>query len=144
GLQIVSLDRVPFIALTAYDRQLFPALRERFLRCWIARPGSVGLAVMRDAVLVGYGVIRPCRRGDKIGPLFADDVEAAEALLLELAGAVRGGPVYFDTPEPNRVAVALAERHGMKPVFETARMYTKGAPEIDLDRVFGVTTFELG
>ena len=32
----------------------------------------------------------------------------------------------------------------MKPMFETARMYTKGKPNIDLQRVFGVTTFELG
>jgi len=29
-------------------------------------------------------------------------------------------------------------------VFETARMYTGAAPPIDLDRVFGVSTFELG
>jgi hypothetical protein len=38
----------------------------------------------------------------------------------------------------------MAEKHGMKKVFETARMYTGPDPEIDLDRTFGVTTFELG
>ncbi len=32
----------------------------------------------------------------------------------------------------------------MTSVFETARMYTQHAPEIALDRVFGVTSFELG
>ena len=32
----------------------------------------------------------------------------------------------------------------MTQVFATARMYTGPAPSIDLDRVFGVTTFELG
>jgi hypothetical protein len=32
----------------------------------------------------------------------------------------------------------------MTPVFETARMYRNGAPEMRVDRCFGVTTFELG
>lgn len=32
----------------------------------------------------------------------------------------------------------------MKPVFETARMYTGAAPDIALARLYGVTTFELG
>jgi len=32
----------------------------------------------------------------------------------------------------------------MKPMFETARMYTKKPPIINLNKVFGVTTFELG
>lgn len=33
---------------------------------------------------------------------------------------------------------------GMKVVFETARMYTGPEPVMPLDRLFGVTTFELG
>jgi hypothetical protein len=32
----------------------------------------------------------------------------------------------------------------MTPVFETARMYKNGRPEIGLERCFGVTSFELG
>jgi phosphoglycolate phosphatase-like HAD superfamily hydrolase len=47
-------------------------------------------------------------------------------------------------PEPNAAAVALAERHGLQPVFETARMYRGPAPSEPLTRIYGVTTFELG
>jgi len=44
----------------------------------------------------------------------------------------------------NPAAVALVERHGMVPVFETARMY-KGKPlDLPLNRLFGVSSFELG
>jgi hypothetical protein len=32
----------------------------------------------------------------------------------------------------------------MTAVFETARMYTGQAPALPLDRIFGVTSFELG
>ncbi|HET9244646.1 MAG TPA: GNAT family N-acetyltransferase, partial [Xanthobacteraceae bacterium] len=34
--------------------------------------------------------------------------------------------------------------HGLAPVFETARMYTGAIRSVRLERVFGVTTFELG
>jgi hypothetical protein len=32
----------------------------------------------------------------------------------------------------------------MTPMFETARMYRGRAPDLPLDRIFGITTFELG
>ena len=65
-------------------------------------------------------------------------------LFRDLAARVAGETVFLDVPLPNAAAVALAEGHGMQPVFETARMYTGEPPHIDLDRIFGVTTFELG
>ena len=92
----------------------------------------------------GYGVLRACLQGFKIGPLFADDEEIAERLFAGLLARAPGAPVFLDTPEANPAAIALAERHNMTPVFETARMYKNGAPRMRLDRWFGVTTFELG
>ena len=47
-------------------------------------------------------------------------------------------------PLPNDAAVELAGSRGLTPGFRTARMYTGEAPEVELDRVFGVTSFELG
>ena len=32
----------------------------------------------------------------------------------------------------------------MKPMFETARMYTKEIPKTPLNKIYGVTTFEVG
>ena len=48
--------------------------------------------------------------------------------------------VYDVNPD----AVALAQGLGLAPAFETARMYTGAIPPLRLERVFGVTTFELG
>ena len=48
-------------------------------------------------------------------------------------------------PEPNDEAVALAKRHGLEPVFETARMYRGPAPALPLGAApSAITTFELG
>jgi hypothetical protein len=40
--------------------------------------------------------------------------------------------------------MALTQDLGLSPVFETARMYTGPIPSLQIARVFGVTTFELG
>ena len=93
----------------------------------------------------GYGVIRPCRTGYKIGPLFADSPELAESLFLALTSKVQATePIFLDTPEVNQAAVALAERHAMQVSFETARMYTGDFPELPVNRLFGMTSFEIG
>lgn len=141
---IVELKALPFEKLVAYDRRLFPAERSIFLQCWIGQPESAALGILREEQLVGYGVIRACQTGFKIGPLFADDQQIAKELLKALVAKSPDTPVFLDTPDTNPAAIALAQRHGMKPVFETARMYNKGIPNLSINRVFGVTTLELG
>jgi hypothetical protein len=73
----------------------------------------------------------------------ADDRAAAEAVFAALV-ATGPGEVFLDVPSVTRDAVALAQDHGLAPVFETARMYTGAIRPVRLERVFGVTTFELG
>lgn len=141
---VVPMTAVPFAALQDYDRRHFPGSRPAFLHLWITRPGTTALALMRDGHLSGYGVIRPARSGFKIGPLFADDDEGAEALFRALAAKAGPATISIDPPEPNLAAIRLAEQHGLKQVFETARMYTGPAPDISLREVFGITSFELG
>jgi GNAT superfamily N-acetyltransferase len=141
---IVALDKVPFATIEADDATVFPAPRSAFLRAWIGAPGYVGRALMRDGRLAGWGVIRPCRQGRKIGPLVADDRAAAEAILSALLASAGPGEIFLDVPAVNRDAVALAQALGLTPTFETARMYTGAIPPLRIERVFGVTTFELG
>jgi ribosomal protein S18 acetylase RimI-like enzyme len=143
--RIVPLADLPFEAVYAYDQLFFPADRAVFLRCWIAQPGSTAIGFVEGDRLQGYGVLRPCRQGYKIGPLFADDPAIAESLFQTLRSrAGSGEKIYLDTPEVNPHAVSLARRHSMHVVFETARMYTGQVPSLPMDRSYGVTTFELG
>ncbi|HEV2156760.1 GNAT family N-acetyltransferase [Bradyrhizobium sp.] len=140
---VVALDTVPFALVEADDATVFPAARSAFLRAWINTPGHTGRALLRDGKLTAWGVIRPCRNGCKIGPLVADDRAAADAIVQALLASA-GGEVFLDVPAINREAIALAETLGLKPVFETARMYTGDIAPLRIDRVFGVTSFELG
>jgi GNAT superfamily N-acetyltransferase len=140
-----SIGEVPPPALRAYDRACFPADRGDFVARWTAMPGCRALAVYGDGQVRGYGVIRTCGGGFKVAPLFADDAACAEALFRGLTEHVPAGrEVYLDVPEANPAGAALAAGLGMAEVFRTLRMYRGEVPPVDLSRVFGVTSLELG
>jgi hypothetical protein len=84
----VALTSVPFAAIEADDATVFPATRSAFLRAWISTPGHIGRALLSDGRLHAWGVIRPCRKGFKIGPLAANDVKGAETIVSALVSAV--------------------------------------------------------
>jgi GNAT superfamily N-acetyltransferase len=142
---IVPAADLPFSDLVAFDRRHFGFARDAFLRCWLALEGATALVVRGGrGALAAFGVIRPCRRGFKIGPLFADDPDTAERLFRSLSSRAAGQPIYLDTPENNPAALALAARHGLREVFGCARMYCGVPPMLPWQAIYGVTTFELG
>lgn len=142
--RLPDLVEIPFPELEQYDRRFFPAARSAFLKSWISRPGSHGRAIVSAGQLTGYGVIRPCQTGFKIAPLFADTPAMAEELFSSLSSLAEGEPVFLDIPVCNRAARELVERQGMTRVFETARIYKGTAPQLPLDDIYGITSFELG
>jgi len=143
-MNIVTLAEVDFTAIEAYDRAHFPAPRSGFLQRWLTQPGAHALGSVRDGQLAGFGVMRPCRNGYKIGPLFADNPEIAEDLYRALSSQAPGETVYIDVPEGNHAAMQLAQRHGMQEVFGCAKMYYGSKPVLPEAEIFAVTTFELG
>ncbi|WP_327144235.1 GNAT family N-acetyltransferase [Nocardia sp. NBC_01327] len=130
-------------AVHDYDSACLPADRPEFLRSWLGNPGHQTALRIVDGNLAGFGTVRPARDSHRIGPLFANDADTARQLLAALA-AQADGPVAVDAPLRNNSAVRLCEEAGLKPSFETARMYTGPVRSHCRDRVFGVTTLELG
>ncbi|MEU9454055.1 GNAT family N-acetyltransferase [Streptomyces sp. NPDC048277] len=131
-------------ALTAYDSACCPADRPRFLAAWLTAPGHRAIVRHDGDRLTGYGVLRPGRDSLRIGPLFADTAEDAQALFAALTAEAAGGQVAIDVPETSAAGIALAEEAGFTASFETARMYTGPVRDHARERVFGVTTLELG
>ncbi|TCK08254.1 GNAT family N-acetyltransferase [Marinobacterium mangrovicola] len=142
---VTKLGPADLPELFEYDKAFFPDTRPAFLAAWIDQLGGTALAIREGGALAGYGVIRPCREGFKIGPLYADSPDLAATLFDGLQRAVpEGAPIYLDLPDNNAAAVALARSAQMTPVFETARMYTGTQPDLPLSRIYGVTSFEIG
>lgn len=143
--ELVSISPVLVPMAIDYDARFNPARREAFLTQWL-RPLETrqSIALLRNGEIAGYGTIRQCREGFKIGPLFADSESGADLLFRKLAATAPGAEIFLDIPEPNGAARALCGRYNLKPVFETARMYRGALPDLPLTRIFGITTFELG
>jgi len=141
---IILLAAVPFEQVLDYDRTCFSVLRPTFLKGWMSQTDALALGCQRGGKLSGYGVVRRCREGCKVGPLFADGASAANALYLRLAEFAAGGPLFLDAPENNPAAIELVQQYRMTEVFGCARMYLGPPPVVAHERVFGVTTFELG
>ena len=144
GIEVLPIDRIPFDDVRYYDRRCFPSNRDKFLHAWMVLPESLALAAHRHGRLCGYGVIRRCRDGCRIGPLFADDQVVALSLLSELSAFAGHSLISIDVPENNPEALALVKALEMEEVFGCARMYLGPFPELEHRRVFGVTTLELG
>lgn len=132
-------------AIAAYDQECFPAERGDFVNRWLTAPRRIAYALLRDGDITGYGVIRPARSGQRIGPLFADTPDGAEVLFDALTSHLGpDGEVSLDIPEPHDAACALAKARGLTSHFHTVRMYTGPVPRTRADRVYGVTSLELG
>jgi GNAT superfamily N-acetyltransferase len=142
---VVPLHEVALQDVLDYDAAFFADDRRTFTQHWVAQRGSTVLALQRGGRIEGYGVARPARSGHKIGPLFADDAKGAAQLYDALVSQVpQGATVQIDTPACNPLALDLVRARGLAPVFETARMYTGVVPALPMQRMFGVTSFELG
>ena len=143
--RIRPIDPAVAPKVAALDEQMFGCARDGFVNEWLQETSSrSGVALVEDGEVTGYGVIRDCASGHKVGPLFADSVHDADVILRSLSAKRPGGVLFLDVPSPNEAGLALAASHGMAVAFETARMYRGGDWILPLQRTFGVTTFELG
>jgi len=127
-----------------FDSRYFGCCRGKFLESFIDQPGTVGLVSMPGDEMLGYGLMRKCRLGRKIGPLFASDIGSARSLLKGLLSMALFEDVFIDVPMINTAAAELAKEFKMEPVFRTARLYTKNVPRLPWEGIYGITTFELG
>jgi GNAT superfamily N-acetyltransferase len=139
-LRAVTTQLVPDII--AYDAHCFPAPRRSFLQRWL-QPSHRALAAITSQGTTGYAVARSCRNGFKIGPLFADDMETALHLIESLAKACEGD-LNIDVPATKVDFIVALDAAGFSPTFTTRRMYKGPPPQLGLERVFGVTSLELG
>ncbi len=135
-------DREQVLAL---DARHFGCLRPNFLQAWLAQPGVVAVGHGSVGQLDGLAVARPCGLGYKIGPMFAPSPQIARALLWSVLSHLPRTSVFqVDIPAHHLRARALLVGLGMRPVFETARMYRGTPPHLPVDQIYGITSLELG
>lgn len=142
---VVPVSMLNIKDLFNYDGSVFGFPRNKFLKLWINRLETKTLGYVKNGQLKGYGAIRKCFSGFKIGPLFANTDDVASSLFESLLNQVKlSDSVFFDLPECNKHSLKMANQHKMTKVFATGRIYTKGQPNFPLKKWYGITSFELG
>ena len=142
--ELRALASVPVDAVVEYDAAHVGALRPDLLETWIHPVGGFGLGVYEGQRLRGMAVMRPARRGYRIGPLFADDPDISEELMGALSRMVLGHTITLDVPTDNPQALALAARHGLAETSSVVHLElgeVRPAPE---GSVYAITSIEIG
>lgn len=141
---IAAIANEDIAAILDYDKQCFGYSRPQFLLPWLKMPESKTFKYTNDGQLSGFAIVRKANTGYKVCPLFADTPEVAEELYKACLNSANGEPLYLDIPMVNTVAISLVGKYGAKYVFECARMYLGTPPAVDMNKIYGITTFELG
>lgn len=131
-------------AVLAYDKICFGYERPQFMLPWLRMPGNKTFKYTEDGRLKGFAIVRKAHTGYKVCPLFADNDTIARRLYEACLDSVQGEPLYIDIPVTNAAAVQLVKDYNASYVFECARMYYGTPPDVPIEKIFGITTFELG
>lgn len=141
---ISAINKNDFELILKYDKQCFGFSRPQFLKPWLNTLNTKKFKYMENGNLKGFSIVRKTPEGYKIGPLFADNEIIAEELYKACLNSVVGEKLFLDIPLINKGAINIIEKYNASYVFECARMYYGNPPNIDMNKVFGITTFELG
>lgn len=141
---IFPITKSDYDEILNYDKECFGFDRAQFMLNWLEMREVKAFKHYEDNKLKGFVIVRKANKGFKICPLFADDYNVADELYKAASNSVSGNLLYLDIPIINNDAKKLVEKYNMKYVFECARMYYGTPPEVPLNKIFGITTFELG
>ncbi len=142
--RVTSIEGGDMPAILLYDEQCFGFPRPQFMKPWLFQFGASSFKFTEQGEVKGFALLRKAMNGYKIGPLFADTVTVAGELYKACLNAAPGDSVSIDIPMVNFDAVALVRQFGAEYVFECARMYYGHPPDIAVDKIYGITSFELG
>lgn len=131
-------------AIVRLDAVCSPFARPAFLAAWLAANGTRALVHCDQHEITGFGVIRPSRTGQRIGPLVANTPAIALALYDALTADHQGERVYLNAPEPNMAAADLASQRALKQASRTVRMYSHPVRPTGLSRNYSIGSLAWG
>jgi GNAT superfamily N-acetyltransferase len=149
---ILPLSKANIKSICNYDATMFPS-RYSLLKAMIKMQDTFGFVIRKSNTISGYGLIRRCQTGFRIGPLYASDFGFAKELTIKLMEKIAGSqePIIFDTPPPsqNHFIGLFADFFNLQRNTEddTEEMFKGKAPkEIDeaIKETYAICSLELG
>jgi GNAT superfamily N-acetyltransferase len=142
---VITPFNYPFDMLYNFVREISPYGDKSFLQQWFNQPKSLLFGIVKNEKYSGCGLFKQCVKGNKIAGLFCDDFKTANTLINALTGHMaKESLFYIDIPEQNTDALRVAESMNLKNAGETIRIFRNQKPLVDLSKVYGFTSLELG
>ncbi|XP_071791754.1 uncharacterized protein [Asterias amurensis] len=132
-----------------FDTDICGVPRIKFLLSWLQNlgPSAAAQAVLEGNRVIGFGVIRPLQAASshRIGPLLAENAAATQVILLSLLSKIAKETLFIDSPLCNPSFTRILETDlKMEQVDERARMYSRGNPGVEVRKMFGVLSKDIG
>jgi GNAT superfamily N-acetyltransferase len=126
-----QLNSISIESIIEYDQSIFSVSRKKLLTKFIQNEHIVGFASTDDnRKITGFGLIRPCIQGYRIGPLYANHIENAQKLFKTLLDKVNNCTVFIDAPSYNPYIEIFTSYFNLDRVSEadTVAMFRGEAP----------------
>lgn len=142
---IEQADLGTAIAAAGMDRTAFGADRLALLVVLAEQRPELALVALRGGKVIGYGLARPGRLHGYIGPVIAERMDVAQALVAALAGKLNQQTLLIDTTALNEPWCRWLEESGLRIQRRLTRMYL-GANDMPGDPrlVYALSAFETG
>jgi len=139
----------PYKKLVDYDKSLWGSSRKRFFDLLLMQTHVHAFVRFNELSgnVNGYGVIRPCSKGYRIGPLYADSLESAKELTESLLSKIPcESQVIFDIPTKNYFSNLFAEYFVLERIedIDTQAMFKGEIHNQNEDKCYGVCSLEIG
>ena len=139
--------------LSATELALFEAdflyePREDFMTLWLSHDPTIKFASIKDnqGKLIAVGIARQAQIGFRIGPLYADSLDNAQQIFCALAEQLQPNTkLMIDIPEANSHADHFIKQLGLASWgIECMRMYRGEAPQVAMEKIYGMCSLEIG
>lgn len=143
----LTVELIPAVSL--YNQLHYFTSRELLFTDMLKKPEVNGLVFMDDNTIKGFGMIRRCIRGFRIGALVADTKEITQSLISGLLNFCNEEQVFIDVPDCNLQGLACMNSFNAirKPEEDTITMI-KGTQRLNhiknWEQHYGLFSLEIG
>lgn len=142
--EATPLEADDLAAVADYDQAATGGSRRAVLECWLGQAGSLGVGLGSGDSLRGYGLRRRAAEGYLVGPVIADDPDAAGAVVQALIADLSEGPIFLDLPVDGPEVDGLVDRFGLIDEFETLRLCSDAGRCGGRDKIFATPGLVVG
>ena len=137
---IYSAADISFDKIVQYDACYYGENRKYFLSTWLTTATTNSLVYQDNDVIQGFGAIRKCHEGYRLGPVYAETSDIAKDLIYSLCQPYDKCKLTLEFADENLEGKKLMEQLNFQQDFQYITMFTQTPPQVNLRNIYCHTT----